>query len=359
MTNQLSDGEEIRQARGYPLLVRFFPGNPAKPLVVFFPGWAHLGRIAYGALGCDPTSFPAHWISQKGYPFIATSHPLDHPVYDRPCPEFTLTDWGNTVADVARAFIVEHGLTNELIGISWSAAGQAIRPFNVACRRIGLRVRWHLAIEATPAMLLSPARTRGIERTARNMMSLKRSHYAVFWSEIEAMSRLCGREFLPEELYLKAFVGDIPVGLLGTTQWFEAARIGNDVDKSVADKDFFAFADYPLVAAVSGSSPEFAYHPIVDRSTWSFLVTHKIYHGLLEEHLGMIGELSSERFELLLDLLHQVPQRLHASVPGNHFCFLGPSGGQAVADSVDTFAGEIDALKASLVELTGIDASGL
>lgn len=112
----------------------------------------------------------------------------------------------------------------------------------------------------------------------------------------------------------------------------------------MADKDFFAFADYPLVAMISGNSPRFAYHPIVDRSTWSLLVAHKIYHGLLEEHLGMVGGLSSQRY---------------ASIPGTHFCFLGLSGGQAVADAIERFSGEFDAIKMELTELTGMDASGL
>lgn len=192
---------------------------------MFFPGWAHLGRIAYGAPGCDPTGFPAHWITRKGYPFLATSYPLDHPVFERPYPEFTLRDWGATVAEVARQVIAEHGLGNAVIGLSWSAAGQAMRPFKVACGQLGLGVLWHLGIEASPAMLLPPARVAGLARTARNMMSLKGSHYPVFWSEIKAMGRLAGREILSEEIYERAYFGDIPVALAGTTAWFGGDRV--------------------------------------------------------------------------------------------------------------------------------------
>lgn len=359
MADDLFDGEEIRRAGGYPLLVRFFPGSPGKPLVVFFPGWAHLGRIAYGVPGCDPASFPAHWITRKGYPFLATSYPLDHPVYERPYPGFTLSDWGDTVAEVAREVIAENRLSGELIGISWSAAGQAMRPFNVACRRLGLQVRWHLGIEASPAMLLPPARTQGIERTARNMISLQGSHYAAFWSEIEAMSRMAGSEILPRDLYLRAFVGDVPVGLLGTSEWFEDNQISRNVEKSMEDKDFFAFADYPLLAMIAGTSPQFAYHSIVDRSTWSFLLIRKIYHGLFEGRSDVLSMLSGAKFELLLDLLHRMPERLHTWIPGNHFCFLGPKGGQAIADSIDRYSARIAELKAGLTDLTGIDVSTL
>ncbi|MGH6898633.1 MAG: hypothetical protein ACREJ5_19105 [Geminicoccaceae bacterium] len=359
MADDLFDGEEIRRAGGYPLLVRFFPGSPGKPLVVFFPGWAHLGRIAYGVPGCDPASFPAHWITRKGYPFLATSYPLDHPVYERPYPGFTLSDWGDTVAEVAREVIAENRLSGELIGISWSAAGQAMRPFNVACRRLGLQVRWHLGIEASPAMLLPPARTQGIERTARNMISLQGSHYAAFWSEIEAMSRMARSEILPRDLYLRAFVGDVPVGLLGTSEWFEDNQISRNVEKSMEDKDFFAFPDYPLCAMVSGSSASFAYHPIVDRSTWTFLLTRKIWHGLLERHPEIMSRLSEEKFALLLDLLDRIPERLHMRLPGNHFCFLGARNARAIADSLDQYGARIGDFQASLADLTGLDVAAL
>jgi hypothetical protein len=359
MAHGLFEGEEIRKVAGYPLLVRFFPGDPARPLIVFFPGWAHLGRIAYGAPGCDPADFPADWITRKGYPFLATSYPLDHPVFERPHPEFTLQDWGATVAEVARQVIAERGLGNELIGLSWSAAGQAMRPFKVACGQLGLRVLWHLGIEASPAMLLPPARVAGLAPTKRNMMSLKGSLYPAFWSEIEAMSRLAGHQILSEELYRRAFFGDIPVALAGTADWFDGDRVRRDVEKSMADKDFFTFADYPLVAMVSGSSPRFAYHPIVDRSTWSFLVTRKIFHGLLETHAAVLGELPGERFARLLDLLDRIPERLHARIPGNHFCFLGPSGGRAIADALEGFSGAIETIKAGLADLASVDASAL
>lgn len=118
------DGEEIRVGNGYPSLIRFFGGNPEKPLIVFSPGWAFLGRISYGFPGCNKEQFLAHWINKKGYPFLATSYPMDHPVYERIYPEFSLTDWGNMAAGLTKEIIIENKLSNEVIGVNWSAAGQ-------------------------------------------------------------------------------------------------------------------------------------------------------------------------------------------------------------------------------------------
>jgi hypothetical protein len=150
----LFDNEEIRYSGGYPSLVRFFEGDVSKPLVVFSPGWAHLGRISYGFPGSDEKNFLANWITKKGYPFLAVSYPIDHPVYDTVYPEFSLTDWGKMTAEIASVCISEYGLGNEIIGLSWSSAGQVIRPFNVACSSLGLEVFFHLGIEATPALTI-------------------------------------------------------------------------------------------------------------------------------------------------------------------------------------------------------------
>src|SRR3989304_1249466 len=107
------ENEEIRIGNGFPSLVRFFQGNSTKPLVVFFPGWAHLGRISYGFPGCKKEHFLAHWLTEKGYPFLATSYPLDHAVYDRVYPEFTLTDWGKMAAEIVNQVIVEKSFENK------------------------------------------------------------------------------------------------------------------------------------------------------------------------------------------------------------------------------------------------------
>jgi len=134
---QLYEGEEIRIGDGFPSLVRFFPGDFAKPLVVFFLGWAHLGRISHGFPGCDKKHFLAYWINRRGCPFLGTSYPIDHPIYIQVYPHFSLTNWGKMAAEIVDRFISEKGLRKDVIGISWSAAGQVIRPFNAACRSFG------------------------------------------------------------------------------------------------------------------------------------------------------------------------------------------------------------------------------
>lgn len=344
----LFDNEEIRYSGGYPSLVRFFEGDVSKPLVVFSPGWAHLGRIAYGFPGSDEKNFFAYWITKKGYPFLAVSYPIDHPVYDTVYPEFSLTDWGKMTAEIASVCISEYGLGNEIIGLSWSSAGQVIRPFNVACSSLELEVLFHLGIEATPALTIPTDRTIGMKKTGNNLVSLKESHYDLFWKEIEEENGLNGEEIISEDEYMKYFVGDIPVGLMGTYEVFEDGKFRIDAEKSTKDKSFFNFSEYPLVAVISGDSALAPYHPIVDRSTWGFLVTRKIYHDYFVKRQAEGFRMSEIKLKEFEGYIRGLPDRLSENVPGNHFLFVGRKGAQRVSDLLEKFDREIVKIKGDI-----------
>ncbi len=335
------EDEEIRIANGFPSLVRFFRGSSTKPLVVFFPGWAHLGRISYGFPGCNKEHFIAQWINQKGYSFLATSYPLDHAVYDRVYPEFTLTDWGKMAAEITNQFILENALPKEVIGISWSAAGQVIRPFNVACKSLGINVLFHLGLEASPALLVTSDRTIGMKKTEKGMVSLRDSHYDLFWKEIEEQNELNREEFITKEKYFTDLLGDIPVALMGTNECFENGHFDTNIEKSFEDKNFFAFTEYPLIANISGNSRLAPYHPIVDKATWGFLITRKVYHDYFVKNQESLSKISDANFKELVEYVNDIPNRLHSSISGNHFLFVGRYGAQEIADYVEHFDKEI------------------
>src|SRR3972149_6246793 len=342
------ENEEIRIGNGFPSLVRFFQGNSTKPLVVFFPGWAHLGRISYDFPGCKKEHFLAHWLTEKAYPFLASSYPLDHAVYDRVYPEFTLTDWGKMAAEIVNQVIVENQLRKDVIGISWSAAGQVIRPFNVACKSLGINVRFHLGLEATPALLIPSDRTIGMKKTEKGMVSLKDSHYDLFCKEIEEQSQLNGEVIIPKEYYFVDFLGDIPVALMGTNEYFENGHFDTNIEKSFEDKNFFAFTEYPMIANISGDSRLAPYHPIVDKWTWGFLITRKVYHDYFVKNQPSLSKISKARFYEFVDYINNLPNRLLKAISGNHFLFVGRYGAQKIADYVEYFDKEIEKIELEL-----------
>src|SRR3970040_475232 len=345
---QMYENEEIRIGNGFHSLVRFFQGNSTKPLVVFFPGWAHLGRISYGFPGCKKYDFLAHWLTEKGYPFLATSYPLDHAVYDRVYPEFTLTDWGKMAAEITNQFILENALPKEVIGISWSAAGQVIRPFNVACKSLGINVLFHLGLEASPALLIPSDRIIGMKKTEKGTVSLKDSHYDLFWKEIEEQNELNREELITKEKYFTDLLGDIPVALMGTNEFFENGHFVTNIEKSFEDKNFFAFAEYPMIANISGNSRLAPYHPIVDQVTLGFLITRKIYHDYLVKNKPPLSKISKARFYEFVDYINNLPNRLLKAISGNHFLFVGRYGAQKIADYVEYFDKEIEKIEQEL-----------
>ena len=347
----IHDNEEIVDANGFPSLVRFYKGDPDKPLVVFFPGWSHLGRISYGFPGCDEKQFLAYWIRKKGYSFLAISYPMDHPVYDHVYPDFTLTDWGDMAAQIVDQFISGHKLKNEVIGLNWSAAGQAIRPFSVACQKKSINNKFTLGIEATPGLQIPSDRKKGQRKTKKNMISIKSTLYDLFWREIEEQSSMNNKEIMTKREYYKYFLGDIPIGIAGTNEFFVNGKFVDDPVRADKDKGFFSFAEYPMVAIISGNSTLVPYHPIVDKYTWGFLMTRKIYHGFIAKSQSRGMTISENKLNEILKFIDKIPKRLSGNIPGNHFLFVGKKGARAVAQSIEKFDSEIDKIKA---ELSGI-----
>jgi len=342
------ENEEIRLGNGFPSLVRFFKGDSQKPLVVFFPGWAHLGRISYGCPGSNEWDFLAYWIVKKGYSFLATSYPIDHPVYSDVYPGFTLTDWGEMASEIVDQLISENRLKKEVIGINWSASGQVIRPFYEACIARGINVRFHLGIEAAPAIQVPSDRIKGVKKTDLSMISLKNSHYDLFWKELEEQNRWNGEEIITHKQYLNHILGDIPVAITGTNEFFEDGRFTENIRKGLEDKGFFSFSEYPLIAIVSGNSSLAPYHPIVDKYTWGFLIIRKIYHDYFVQSQKSGFEISGQKLKELVSYVSRVPDRLSKVVSGNHFLFVGKKGARSVANHLEKFDLKVEKIKTDI-----------
>ncbi len=102
----LYPGEELTEAAGYPALVRFEPGRPELPVVVFVTGGGVLGRIAYGPPGGRTPDFLCHWLHEEGFPSLVLSYPIDsRGVFDAPFPQFSITDWAEQSAEIIARYM--------------------------------------------------------------------------------------------------------------------------------------------------------------------------------------------------------------------------------------------------------------
>jgi len=344
----LFEHEEIRLGNGFPSLIRFFKGDPSKPLVVFFPGWSHLGRISYGFPSCDERHFLAYWLVRKGYSFLATSYPIDHPVYLDVYPEFNLTDWGEMAADIVDQIITENNLIKEIIAINWSASGQVVRPFNVSCIKRGIDMRFDMVVEATPGIQVPFDRIEGLKKTDKNMISTESSLYSLFWKELQEQSLKNTVEIMSRKQYTDNFLGDIPVAITGTDEFFENKGFTEDKVKGLDDKGFFSFNEYPLIAIISGDSVLAPYHPIVDKYTWGFLLTRKIYHDYFVKSQKLGYGTSEQKIKELIPYINTISDRLSKVVSGNHFLFVGKKGARSVANHLEKFDSEIEKIKSDI-----------
>jgi len=126
--------EEIRVGAGHPALVHFNKGAPDKPLVVFVPGSLFTARIAYGHPGSNDKDFLGYWLHSEGYSSLAVSYPIDtaNPITDTVDPAFTIRDWGQQVAEIAKQYVDENKPNGHIIVLGWSMGGIA-ESVNGAC----------------------------------------------------------------------------------------------------------------------------------------------------------------------------------------------------------------------------------
>jgi hypothetical protein len=101
----LYPGEEMLATNGIETLNYFKAGAPDKPLMIFVPGGFHLARVAYGYPGGNERDFLAFWLGKRGYSFLGASYPTGNKVYSEVYPEFSIRDWGQQVATVAKHYV--------------------------------------------------------------------------------------------------------------------------------------------------------------------------------------------------------------------------------------------------------------
>lgn len=309
--------ESLLCFEGFEFLTYFEKGNIDKPLIVFFPGWGHLGRIAYKGAKIPSKEFLAEAFLEKGYSFLAISYPIEHPVYSRLYPQMQMRDWARAAASMAEEICKEHTLS-KLIAVHWSAAGQLVTSFHNATREKKLDHLFSVSLEATPPILLSPEQLGVVDIQPNGLISVKKA-YPHWQRELSAMLKYD----LDLETYEDAFLGDFPVCLTGTSLMYSNGAIQENIAGCIKDRCIFDYRDAPLVLSISGNSQSDPYHPLVDSASWGFVNERKIYHGFLSPFKPQIAQFSNEKWVKLLNLTQVFNQQMVHSIEGNHFLLVG------------------------------------
>lgn len=319
----LYPGERVEQLAGYPAMVRFYKGDPKKPLLIFVPGQSHLARISYGAPSTRPEDFLAYWLQKEGYNFLAVSFPVAtaHPVFDKAYPDFTGEAWGQQIALAAQQAIQENGLTNQVVLLNWSMGGRAMEIATVESRKLGLDVVAGISMAATPPI------PRETPKAAGGMLHKEDSSGRL--SMIHDDEADNGHVIIPSDLYTSEFVGDMP--------------------NNLASYSSFDLSGFPLVAVLMDSKQADAGHALGDPSAWAFI------NGRTMSRMGsaVAKNLSPEKWDALLQLERTMDSRLRTPVGGNHFFFVGEKGARNAAEAIDRSILAVHAFKKDWVAITG------
>jgi hypothetical protein len=333
--SMLAVGEEVCCAAGYPSLTYFHPGRVAGPLVVFVPGAAHLGRIAYGHAGADPQDFMAAWLQEMGFPFAAVSYPMAHAVYGRKVfPFFTIRDWGRQAATVAADLIRRHRLSPRIVVVGWSMAGHVPATFTEAARELGLDVRVFISLCGTPPL---PGQLPGLEEElVADTAGLAAYHpfLPFFERSVSEQNALNHHDAIPLHLYAREYLGAFSVNLWGSSIRYRRGRFVRDEGAAVEDMGSFRYHHFPLIATIVNEQPTDPMHALTDRHRWAFYQMNALYDSVFTHSPMARPNFSPAAWDELHALFDTLPRSLSRTISGNHWSFVGRIGARQAADNI-------------------------
>ena len=355
---RLYPGEVLDTIRGFPTIYHYAPAHledeSSNPLIVLIPGAVHLARIFYGGHeGSRQEDFLVYWLNKLGFGVLSLSYPLETSPSLMPTTgsSFSITDWGHQAALTTQLISDYHSLpTRSVILASWSMGGRVIVQFNIACKKLNIRVEQFISLAATPGIS-------GIRSTGSKMDCTPAGYFGIS-QRVEAFCRQLnavdeanhGRKVIPRESYLREYIGATPINLIGLGLKYN----GKDTfikSETTHEEDsrIFDIGNIPFISALYPTSPLDSGHALTDKATWGFLLTYQLESMIPKGHLK-----HAERtlmWEKLQKFFDEAPSRMSRAMTGNHFFFVGEKGARETADRFMTLLNEGTALRAELTSI--------
>jgi hypothetical protein len=347
-------GEQLRNILGWPTLFNFLPAISSKPLVVFIPGGAHNARVVYGGHpGYRKEDFLAYWLNQMGFGVLALSYPVESTpeIIPAVAPGFRIQDWGKQAAKTTKRVVEDYRLSGHVILLAWSMGGKILEPFTTAATNYGLSVDLFISLAATPGLQGLRGRTPQIARTAANYATYV-GMFEAYLAQLHEQNDLNGsRDIIDDDIYLHDYFGHTPICL---TAWgLKYSDQGDFIeDKWDAPEDSRAdnFGQFPIMAAIHGTSLLDIRHVLADKATWGLMLTYKLLADVKQAGLATFNE-EPQRLHRLIDLVHSAPEQMTIPVDGNHFFFVGEKGARETADAIGSLMQRAEVFEATFKAL--------
>jgi len=346
--------EELTEAVGYPALVRFAPGRPGLPVVVFVTGGGVLGRIAYGPPGGRAADFLCHWLSAEGFASLVLSYPIDNSgVFDAAYPQFSITDWAEQSAEIIARYVDRNGLPANAIVLGWSMAGRIAEPLHTALRRKGKGIELFVAMAAASALPHTLPGLDQLQPAASGLAAIKGAYLDWLLRCLADQNSAAGQPVLDSGVFTREMTGDFPVGLAASAMRYRNGAFVADAAGDAREVGTAQYRAFPPLALMTHASAIDARHALTDRSTWGVYITQQLCETLVFTRASELTVLAPEKWRLLVEHVGGATQRLSATLPGNHMFFLGEDGARRTVQTLKLLrqgaadvAGEISALMA-------------
>ncbi|MDK1378155.1 MULTISPECIES: hypothetical protein [unclassified Sinorhizobium] len=350
-TTFLNPGERMVEADGVPAVQYFRPGEPDKPLLVFFSGGAHLARIAYGHPGCIREDFLDAWLERQGWGLLALSHPIAHPVFAFIPNGIDVSRWAAAAAKFILDVLATHP-NHRVFAAGWSMSGRLAQAISAALQKKGCLLSGFLALAGNPPVPgLGPIDTAETPITSEGLRSFtaRNAHGTdyverCFEPELKFQNQLNGHVIIPIDIYRSQYVGDNPLHLHGEPLRFRNTSLASSYEEAIADVGTFQFAQYPVMGAIVPTERSDFRSALVDRALWGAMNALRLAD--LWKHRDALDAADQERlWEDLRHIVEALPGALCRTIRGGHFFFVGAVGANATVVAIEDLATTIADLR--------------
>jgi hypothetical protein len=146
------------------------------------------------------------------------------------------------------------------------------------------------------------------------------------------VNKIGGHTIVPDDLYLKEFIGNFPVNILvGPLRFFDGQLVKDD-QGYLDDSRIFDYKNYPLVTVIQNDSVTDPRHSLLDPLNWGIFIGQKIF----QDYLSNIeyAKLTPQEWNHLREIFKKLPDDLTMTVHGNHFFFVGEKGASETAKNI-------------------------
>jgi len=241
------------------------------------------------------------------------------------------------VADITKKCIQKNGLTSRVIFLGWSMGGTVAAALNKAAIKNGLQVEMFVSIASLPPRpgIYSSNTTDFVTMAKNGLINIKPLN-GLFLKDMELQNNINSHVIIPENIFLSHFVGNLPIGLMGTSLRYKNGKWTKDLGEALKDSDSVNMWNFPLPAIVRNSgfhsAPDTTESSYFNTFDWGPIIVRKLFQ-MFRKNIKW-ENITDRQFSKMEFVSKTGPEHLTKSVYGTHFFFVGKQGAKDTARAI-------------------------